>query len=291
MCPRQDAAELGAPEPLPAPHRLGAAQRKCEGSAGTGDACKTCVRPKGAAARSPGVSGAASLGLESPLSSVKVDAADWGREVSAAAPAPDTPPALAEALPAERVSASATKPRRSPLSARRRSATVPPPAEEEGLASPRGRQSMAAPAVRAARAADALPRRHSVEGTAESALPDRALARYVLAQLHAPPPHEELHAPPPHEEPAARETQCPVPRVNLKRAPASPRAAAAGEGDSMRIPLKDFGRPATPSDRRRRRMLKGVPTSKAGAGPLARSACTMDSASANASGAALTTPL
>ena len=211
-----------------------------------------------------------------------MDAADWGLDSSAAAPAPDTPPPLAEALPAERVSTCATMPKRRSLSARRRLITVLLPLAEEELASPGRRQSMAASASHAARAAGAVPRRHSSECTAEGALHDGALARYVLAQLHEPPSHEKL---------AAREMQCPKPRVNLKRAPASPRAAAAGEGDRMRSALKDFGRPATPGDHRHRRILKGALTSKAGAGPLVRSAGTLDSAVANASGALLAIPL
>ena len=267
--PRQDAAALGVPDPLPAPHQLGVAQREGQGNACKGGACEDNTR-------SPAVSVAASPRPDNALSSIKVHLADWALEVSAAAPAPDTPPPLAEALPAERFPASAAVPRRSSLSARRRSITVLPPLAEEELASPRRRQSMAAYASRAARDAVKLPRRHSSVCTAESALHDRALARYVPAAPHASPSHEEL---------AARDTQCPKPRVNLKRAPTSPRTAAAGEGDSMRSALKDFGRPATPDDHRRRRMLKSELTSKAAPGPLARSAGTFDSAITTASGA------
>ena len=272
MCLRQDAAALGVPDPLPAPHLLGVAPREVKADACKGEACED-------GARSPVVSVAASPRLDSTLSSIKVDLADWGLEVSAAAPAPDTPPPLAEALPGERVAANAVMPRRSSLSARRRSITVLPPLAEEELASPRRRQSLAAYAPRAARGAGAMPRRHSSVCTAESALHDRALARYVPAEPHASPSHEAL---------AARETQCPKPRVNLKRAPASPRAGGSlgvGEGDSMRSALKDFGRPATPDDHRRRRMLKSELTRKVGAGPLARSAGNLDTAIANASGA------
>ena len=261
MCPRQDAAALGVPDLLPVADQPGVEQRKCKGGA--------C---------SPVVSLAAPLVLDSPLSSIKVDVADGGLEVSAVAAAPGMPPPP-EALPAERAPGSGPMPRRSSLTARRRSITVLPPLAEEELASPRRRQSMAASASPAPRYAAGLPRRHSSVCTAESALNDSALARYVPAEPHGSPSHEEL---------ALRETLCPKPRVSLKRAPASPRcggARGAGEDDSMRSALKDFGRPATPDDHRRRRMLKKELTSKAGAGPLARNAGNLDTAIATASGA------
>ena len=84
MCPLQDAAALGVPGPLPAPHQLGPAQREVKGDACKGDACED-------GARTPVVSVAASPRLDSPLSCIKVDVADWGLEVSAAAPAAPTP--------------------------------------------------------------------------------------------------------------------------------------------------------------------------------------------------------
>ncbi len=71
------------------------------------------------------------------------------------------------------------------------------PLVEEGRGSPRRRQSLAVANPLAHHHTEAMPRRHSSTGSAERALHDKALARYVPFAPAAAPKAPEPPPPPP----------------------------------------------------------------------------------------------
>jgi hypothetical protein len=189
---------------------------------------------------------AATPALNAPIQALTADGtAGRGKaERSAAAVlAPDTPPAVPPQQLPFSTAGQGMLPRRLSLTSRRCPPTRLPPLVEEGLGSPRRRQSLAAANPLAHHHAGAMPRRHSSTGSAERALHDKALARYVPFAPAAAPKAPE--APPP---PARTVMKRPV-----RDGPPRQREC---DNTAMRIALDGFGRAESPEDHRRRRAFK-----------------------------------
>jgi hypothetical protein len=163
---------------------------------------------------------------------------------SAAVSAPDTPPAVPPQQPQFSAAGQGTLPRRLSLTSRRCPPTRLPPLVEEGRGSPRRRQSLAVANPLAHHHTEAMPRRHSSTGSAERALHDKALARYVpFAPAAAP---KALEPPPP-----------PPTRTVMKRpVRVGPPRQRECDNTAMRLALDGFGRADSPEDHRRRRAFK-----------------------------------